>query len=111
MSSLETFMAWCLPMPPLDFVYCNALDHAFDLQALLKEAHRVLKVGGRFIADVQLGSSESEKRTAGSWESLAWESSSVITQAFVQAGFVIESTTPLTYPWAGNCIVATVPAT
>ena len=90
----------------VDIVFSNALDHAFDLSKLLQEARRVLKRGGRFIADVQLGNAESQRQAAGTWESLSWESSNVITSAFTEAGFTIDKTLPFNYPWPGNCFMA-----
>ena len=39
-------------------VYCNSLDHAFDLQMILSEVSRILMPGGVFIVDIVNGYDE-----------------------------------------------------
>jgi SAM-dependent methyltransferase len=51
-------------------VYCNALDHAFDLEAMLAEIKRVLRPDGLFIADLVAGLDEG--MTPGAYEAIFW---------------------------------------
>jgi len=42
----------------IDCVYMNCLDHAWDLDKILSEVRRALKVGGLFVADIVHGYEE-----------------------------------------------------
>lgn len=83
----------------VDLVYCNSLDHAFDLELLFAEIRRVLKSGGYFIADIPYGD-------PGRFESLSWESTDTIQLAIQRQGFDVERMFDFTRPWRGRCVVA-----
>src|SRR6185437_13488205 len=53
-----------------DAVYCNALDHAFDLDRLSGEIARVLRPRGLFVADILLGFERGY--TPGDYEATIW---------------------------------------
>ena len=52
------FRALQYPDASIDCIYCNSLDHAFDLDKIAGEVRRVLKPGGLFVLDVVYGHSE-----------------------------------------------------
>lgn len=60
------------PDGSVDVVFCNSLDHAFDLGRLITEIRRVLRSGGHFIAEIPHGSEEAAKDNTGYWESTSW---------------------------------------
>lgn len=53
----------------LDLIYTNCVDHAFDLDAMIKEHARALKSDGCILYDIAFN----EEQGAGVWESIAWE--------------------------------------
>lgn len=54
----------------VDAVYTNALDHAFDLEALLREIARILGPGGVLVVDATSGYEEGF--TPGDYASASW---------------------------------------
>ena len=58
------------PDGSVDAVYCNALDHVFDLGKLLAEINRILSPRGLFLADLLKGFEEGF--TPGQYESIIW---------------------------------------
>jgi SAM-dependent methyltransferase len=55
----------------VDAIYCNALDHAFDLDRLARQVDRVLLPGGLFVADILLGFERGY--TPGDYEATIWK--------------------------------------
>jgi SAM-dependent methyltransferase len=58
------------PSGSVDAVYTNALDHVFSLERLVGEVRRLLRPGGVFVADLELGSEEGF--VPGEYESAMW---------------------------------------
>ena len=58
------------PSGSIDAVYTNALDHVFSLEELVGEVQRLLRAGGVFIADLELGSEEGF--IPGEFEAAMW---------------------------------------
>jgi SAM-dependent methyltransferase len=58
------------PSGTIDVVYTNALDHVFSLEQLVAEVRRLLRTGGVFVADLELGSEEGF--VPGEYESAMW---------------------------------------
>ena len=58
------------PDGSVDAVYTNALDHVFSLERLVGEVRRLLRPGGLFVADLELGSAEGF--IPGEYESAMW---------------------------------------
>jgi SAM-dependent methyltransferase len=90
----------------VDHVYCNSIDHAFDLKKLFAEIYRVLKPGGDFIAELQLGASEGSRVNTGQWESLSWESTQAVQEQIEAQGFHVGQSHGFSEPWPGRCLVA-----
>ena len=58
------------PSGSIDAVYTNALDHVFSLEELVGEVQRLLRPGGVFVADLELGSEEGF--IPGEYEAAMW---------------------------------------
>jgi SAM-dependent methyltransferase len=58
------------PSGSIDAVYTNAIDHVFSLEELVGEVQRLLRPGGVFVADLELGSEEGF--IPGEYESAMW---------------------------------------
>ena len=64
------------PSGSVDAVYTNALDHVFSLEELVREVQRLLRPGGVFVADLELGSEEGF--VPGEYESAMWRDHQVL---------------------------------
>jgi SAM-dependent methyltransferase len=71
-----------------DAVYCNALDHAFDLDRLVAEIARVLRPRGLFVADILLGFDRGY--TPGDYEATIWKDPETLT-AKICAGRLLQA--------------------
>lgn len=83
----------------VDAVYTNCLDHAFDLNKILREVRRVLRPDGVFLIDFMIG--EEEGYSADAFESFHWSSTRDLVQAIEKEGFKLEAerAVPETLRW------------
>ena len=72
------------PENSVDAVYCNALDHALDLDRVLGEVTRVLRPEGLFITDLLEGFEEGF--TPGNFEAMIWRRREDFIQEIVRRG-------------------------
>jgi SAM-dependent methyltransferase len=68
----------------IDAVYTNALDHVFSLDRVVGEIRRVLRPGGVFLADLELGSEEGF--IPGEYESAMWRDHRVLIEKIRELG-------------------------
>jgi len=74
----------------LDAVYTNALDHAFDIDRAVREAARVIRPGGLFLAEIDVGFGEGS--IPGDFEAAHWKSSQLLIDRIRdRGGFTVES--------------------
>jgi len=85
----------------VDIVFTNSLDHAFDLDRILREVRRVLKDGGRFIAEVV----DPTVRGPGEFEATWWSSINDVVAKIEEFGFTAQQRQTFDYPWVGTQIV------
>lgn len=77
-----------------DAVYCNALDHAFDLDRLAREVARVLRPAGLFVVDMLLGFERGY--VPGDYEATIWpDSEALVRRLCGAAGFTLLETRDL----------------
>ncbi len=89
----------------VDWVFTNALDHAFDLSRLLAEVKRVLKPTGGLIAEIVAGSCDPSGREAADYESLWWDRVDDVVALLASHGFAVCRRVPFDTPWRGDAIV------
>ena len=83
------FHALVFPDASVGAVYSNALDHAFDLDRMVREVLRVLRPGGRFIAEIDAGFEEGT--VPGHYEAISWARADLAIQTIARGGrFEIE---------------------
>ena len=83
------FHALVFPDGCVDAVYSNALDHAFDIDRLVREVWRVLRPGGCFVAEIFNGFDDG--MFPSDFEALWWASADVLIARIAKAaGFEIE---------------------
>jgi len=85
----------------VDIVYTNSLDHAFDLDRIIKEVSRVLKDGALFIAEII----DPAVRGPGKFEAIWWSSIDEVASKIEDRGFVAQRRTPFDFPWQGTQII------
>ncbi len=66
------FMKLDSPDSSLDMIYCNSIDHAFNLESLFSEHARVIKPDGYVLYDIAFRENGASK--AGSFEAVRWKS-------------------------------------
>ena len=77
------------PDGSVDAVYTNALDHVFSLEDVVGEVRRLLRQGGVFVADLELGSTEGF--VPGEYEAVMWgDHRALIDRIARLGGFAIE---------------------
>ncbi len=75
-----------LPDACCDVVYCNSLDHAFQLAKVISEIRRVLVPGGFAIIEAD-ANSDTGGNMPGPWEATVWESAEDLARVFHEQGF------------------------
>jgi len=60
----------------LDMIYCNSLDHAFNLESFFSEHARVIKPDGYVLYDIAL--QEKGVQEQGAFEAVRWKSEEVL---------------------------------
>ncbi len=78
------FNAIQFPAGSFDAVYCNTLDHLFDLGRLMGEVRRVLQPGGVFVAEAVAGFREGQ--LPGAFESTFWPELDVLASKIAEHG-------------------------
>ena len=82
------------PDASVDAIYTNALDHVFSLENVVGEVQRVLRPGGVFVADLELGSAEGF--VPGEYESVMWRDHQALIERIRDLGkLAIEGTRDL----------------
>jgi SAM-dependent methyltransferase len=81
----------------VDAIYCNALDHAFELPKILNEVRRVLKSNGIFIAEIV----DPTVRGPGEYEALWWDNTDSIVSIIQEHGLGLWNHSQFEYPWKG----------
>ena len=89
----------------VDWVFTNALDHAFDLPRVLAEVRRVLKPAGGLIAEIVAGSRDPRGREAADYESLWWDHADDVIALLERRGFAVTRRVAFEVPWRGDAIV------
>jgi SAM-dependent methyltransferase len=82
------------PDASVDAIYTNTLDHVFSLEAVVGEVRRLLRPGGVFVADLELGSAEGF--VPGEYEAVMWRDHRVLIDRITAFGqFELEATRDL----------------
>lgn len=82
----------------IDCMYCNSLDHAFDLDKICSEVRRVIRPGGMFVLDIVYGYAEtdSESYQVGRLDTTHWPTARVFGAVIAEkCGFDVEQYTDL----------------
>ena len=66
--NIGDFMKIGEPDSSIDMIYCNSIDHAFDLKCFLSEHSRVIKPEGFVLYDITI-------KSGGAFEAVDWQSS------------------------------------
>jgi SAM-dependent methyltransferase len=78
------------PDGSIDAIYTNALDHVFDLERMLCEVARLLRLGGLFIADIELGYEEGF--IPGEFEATHWRNrQALVARVAAMTHFALEN--------------------
>jgi SAM-dependent methyltransferase len=85
----------------VDLVFTNALDHAFDLDAIITEVDRVLKDDGYFIAEIV----DPSARRRGDYEAAWWSSIDDVVGVVERAGFLVSARSMFEKPWQGAQVI------
>ena len=86
------------PDASIDCVYCNSLDHAFDLDKIAAEVRRVLKPGALFVLDIVYGYAERDGKgyQVGPLDTTHWPTAKGFGEVVAtKGGFEIEATRDL----------------
>lgn len=86
----------------VDLMFCNALDHAFDVPKMMAECRRVLKPEGRLVLEIVSG--EKEGYEAGHFEAMIWDRVEDVVSVVCESGFTVVRRLPIEQPWSGQII-------
>lgn len=84
----------------VDLLFCNALDHAFDIPKMMAECRRVLKPDGQLVLEIVNG--ETEGYAAGHFEAIIWDKIDDVVSVVCQSGFTVVRRQEIERPWEGE---------
>ncbi|MGH2628854.1 MAG: class I SAM-dependent methyltransferase, partial [Anaerolineales bacterium] len=84
----------------LDVVFTNSLDHASDIDRVVREVRRVLKPSGLLIVEAVRGSAEGVAPKF--YESFFWDSIDDLSRFLTDQGFTLVGRRPFETPWQGE---------
>ncbi len=88
------FHGLVFPDGTVDAIYCNSIDHVFDLSKMIAETRRVLSSGGIFLAEFEIGYEEGY--TPGDFEAMHWRSADALIEQIKDIGdYTVESSRDL----------------
>lgn len=87
----------------IDVVFTNSLDHAFDIHRLLGEIKRVLKLEGRLIIEIVVGTNEGQPPKF--YESFCWTAIDDVVRLISDAGFEAVKHEGFDSPWNGRLVM------
>lgn len=90
----------------VDLLFCNALDHAFDIPRMMAECRRVIKPGGRLILEIVSG--DAEGYSPGHYEATIWSTVDDAIAVVCGAGFTVVDRRAIEDPWRGEIIALEV---
>jgi SAM-dependent methyltransferase len=90
------------PDNSIDIVFSNSIDHVFDINKLLMEIVRILKIGGLFITEV--GRGKNEGGSVSFYESLTWTTLDELVALIIKKGFKIALRQQIDFPFPGESI-------
>ena len=90
------------PDHSVDIVFCNSLDHAFDIHKLMTEIRRVLKPQGKLILEINTDDEDSEGGRAGHFEALVWDSFETLLKVLEEHGLKCTHKQQIDHPWNGT---------
>jgi SAM-dependent methyltransferase len=90
------------PDATVDILFCNALDHAFDVPRMMTESRRVLKPEGRLVLEIVSG--KREGYVPGHFEATIWETIEDAVQLVCRSGFSVVNRRQIDDPWRGEII-------
>lgn len=93
------FHSLVIPDESVDIVYCNVMDHVYEVTTFIQEIRRILRSDGRVLLEVM----DYNKEAPGSFEALYWKSTDDLLSIFTELGFCVDATTTFNIPWAGTC--------
>lgn len=85
----------------VDVIFCNSLDHAYDLDKLFSEVKRVLAPEGILILEINVNTDEGTT-DAGYYESFAWSSTESLIKLLEGYGLKRIKSSSFDYPWKGE---------
>ena len=86
----------------VDLIFTNSLDHVYDLEKVLAEAHRVLRQGGLLIVEAALGTEGGID--AGFYESFWWKNIDQLIEELNACEFEMFRRSSFESPWPGEQI-------
>lgn len=86
----------------IDMVFSNAIDHVFDIDKLLMEIVRILKIDGLFIIEIAKG--KNEGGSVGFYESLTWTTIDELVALIIKKGFKVALRQQIDFPFPGESI-------
>jgi SAM-dependent methyltransferase len=85
----------------VDYVFTNSLDHAFDLDRIVREVCRVLRSDGVFIVEAN-AAGEDDDASAGPYEATVWKNVDALIGRITAHGFQVTERVRFEVPWVGE---------
>ncbi|MBM4273320.1 MAG: class I SAM-dependent methyltransferase [Deltaproteobacteria bacterium] len=93
------------PDHSVDVVFSNSFDHVYDIDKVISEIKRVLKMGGLLLLEVQQGSDQGRK--PGLYESFWWSKIDALAALLEERQLKMVGRFPIEYPWEGEFLIFT----
>ena len=96
------------PANSADALFTNSLDHALEIEKVIREIRRVLKPDGILVIEAMKGGEEGI--STEDYESFFWSEVDDLVQLFEQNSFALIKRSSIEFPWRGEHLCFRAPA-